>query len=202
MKSNLLKIVKFIQLTHEFQSVTRRIFVVGDSRRENDMEHSFQLALLAWYIADSEKLALDKNRLVQYALIHDLVEVYAGDTVPYGDKALLATKKEREYNAAQRLQKEVPEFKDLHRLIEKYEARTDKESKFVYALDKIIPIFNIYLDSGHTWQADGVTLDMLIAYKTDKVAFDERIKKYFDELVRILKKEEVNLFPGKVGHRK
>ena len=62
-------------------------------------------------------------------------------------------------------------------LIEQYEAREDKESRFVYALDKIQPMLNIYTDGGRTWKEKGVTIDMLVEYKKEKVKQDRREKR-------------------------
>ena len=189
------KILEFIRLTHNFQKVQRVLFVTGEDRKENDWEHSFQLTLLAWYMIDSQKMDLDISKAIRYALIHDLVEVYAGDTYVYTkDEERKASKKSREKESADRIEKEFPEFADLHKTIKDYEERGDRESRFVYALDKVIPVLNIYSDKGRTWKALGITLDMLIEHKTDKVALSPEVKKYFDELISLLRSKEKELF--------
>ncbi len=129
--------------------------------------------------------------LIKYALVHDFVEVYAGDTYFYRrSEKEEKDKNKREGDARERLIKEYPEFKEFCDLMTRYELREDDESRFVYALDKILPILNIYLDGGRSWKADNVTLDMLITGKKDKVAVSNEIKPYFDELVEILSKEK------------
>ncbi len=188
-------IIKFIELTHQFQAVERRVLVKGTDRYENDVEHCYQLAMLAWYIVDSEKLSLNKDLVMKYGMIHDLVEAYAGDTYIYEkDLSILNSKVEREAQAAQRLREEFPEFGELHQIIDDYEHRVDEESKFIYALDKIIPMLNIYLDGGETWQREEVSLQDLIDYKTDKVATSLQVQKYFEHLIGILKDQEAELF--------
>ncbi|HZZ99759.1 MAG TPA: HD domain-containing protein, partial [Candidatus Paceibacterota bacterium] len=140
---------------------------------------------------DSEKLKLDLAKAIKYALIHDFVEVYAGDTYFYGNRK---GKTARERRAAARIKKEFPEFKELHRLIEAYESKRDRESRFVYALDKIVPLYNVYLDNGRYWKKADVSLKILFDKKKSKVAKSPELVKYFDEMVALLRKEEGRLF--------
>jgi len=189
-------ILKFIKLTHKFQKVERKVFIIGQDRMENDFEHSYQLAMLAWYMVNVGNFELDKDKVIKYALIHDFVEVYAGDIDIYTqDKAgMKELKAKNEKEAQNRLKEEFSEFSDMNDLIELYEARNDKESRFVYALDKLIPIINIYLDKGRTWKEFNVTLDMMIKVKSGKVELDKDVKYYFDEMVKILKSDGPSLF--------
>ena len=195
---NLDNLLRFAELMHTLQSVKRATFVNGEDRKENDIEHQYQLAILAWYIIDSENLSFDKDLVIQYALIHDVVEVYAGDTYFFGDRT---GKEERERASAERLKIEFPEFKDLHVLIEKYERQEDRESKFVYALDKLVPVINIYLDKGRTWKHYGVTREMLVVNKAEKIKGSEEVKAYFDEMIIRLKEDEPELFAVHVGEQ-
>lgn len=192
------KLLGFARMLNELQAVERVIRVKDADRWENDMEHSYHLAMLAWYIVDTHKLALDRDKVFRYALAHDLVEVYAGDTYLYSeDKALLASKPERERLAAEQLAAEFPEVPEMHAAIVSYVLKDDSESRFVYALDKIEPIIKMYLDDGRTWKEKDVTLEMLYESKKDKVAFSPDISAYFDELMVLLRQEEERLFPPK-----
>jgi putative hydrolase of HD superfamily len=178
-----------------FGSVERTIDVSGRDRKENDIEHSYQLAMLAWYIADSNNLRLNKELLLKYALIHDLVEVYAGDTFLYSkDQNDHDTKKDREESARVRIEKEFPEFKDLHASILCYEKKEDKESMFVYVLDKLHPVFQIYLNDGKTWKSSRITLEMLIEKKGDKALLSDELLPYWEELLLLLQQKESHLF--------
>jgi len=188
-------LLKFIALTHEFQKVERRVHLAGRDHRENDSEHSYQLAMVAWYLIESADLShLDKELCIKYALIHDFVEVYAGDTYFFATNKERNDKKDREKLAINKLKKEWGQFEGLNKLIEKYEEKKDPESRFVYALDKILPIINIYLDDGRSWKIDNITLDILISKKTQKISISDEIKPYFEELIKILKKDESKLF--------
>ena len=75
-------------------------------------------------------------------------------------------------------------------LITQYEKREDEESRFIYALDKVVAPINIYLDGGKLWKVKGVTFDELLEQKTPKVAEHPEVKKYFDQLVVLLEKEK------------
>ncbi len=191
------KLLKFVELTQDFKAVRRKVILAKEEREENDAEHSFQLALVGWYIITKEKLPLNIELSMKYALSHDLVEVYAGDTpagLHKGYDEQLKTKHEREAKAAKQLKEKFPEFPELHKLIEDYEGRIDEESKFINALDKILPVINIYLDEGHSWKAHNISFDDLIENKTDKIAISPIIKKYFDEIVTILTENKEKLF--------
>lgn len=191
---NLKNILNFTAFTHKFQQVVRTIYVTGIDRDENDLEHVGQLALLAWYIAESEKLDLDQEKLIKYALAHDLVETYAGDTYFHTtDQALKDSKAEREANAAKRIRTEFSEFDDLHELIEAYEEKKDKEARFIYALDKMIPVLNIYLDHGRSWKRDKVTLEM-IRKKDEKIAESPELINAWMEFTKLLEEGKKDLF--------
>ncbi|MBP7060929.1 MAG: HD domain-containing protein [Candidatus Moranbacteria bacterium] len=192
------KLLGFAKVMNALQTVERVIRVKDSERWENDVEHSYSLAMLAWYIIDSQKLPLDREKVLCYALAHDLVEVYAGDTYIFSkDEALLESKGERERLAGERLVQEFPEVPEMHAAIRHYVAKDDAESRFVYALDKIEPLLKLYLDGGRTWKEKNVTLEMAYDSKVDKVALSPEIKAYFDELMVVLRKEEAQLFPPK-----
>lgn len=190
------KLLSFAKLLGELQTVERVIRVRGSERFENDQEHSYSLAMLAWYIVETDKLPFDQAKVLRYALAHDLVEVYAGDTYLYSeDKELLASKPQRERLAAERLCTEFAEVPKMHAAIRGYVTKEDAESRFVYALDKIEPMLKVYLDGGRTWHEKGISLDMLSRSKEDKVALSPEIKPYYDELMSLLSKNEPMLFP-------
>ena len=192
------QLLSFIKFTHAFQQVKRSIYATGEDRLENDAEHSFQLALVAWYLISSKKIDLDINLVIKYTIAHDLVEAYAGDTPNFG--AGVEMKKDkviREEQALERLQSEFPECKEIFDLIEHYEERKDNESKFVYALDKLISPLNIYLDQGASWFKNNVTIEEMIDNKRVRISEDEQILNLFDQLVNRLRKEEDKLFPKK-----
>ena len=193
MSMRLDQILDFVGFINRLQQVERRILIHNSERFENDLEHQYQLALVAWYLIKSEKLKLNLLKTIQYALAHDIVEIYAGDTWVFDDKHR-KTKIQRELAAVKKIQKEFPEFPNLPLIIKKYEARRDKESRFVYALDKLVPILNIYLDGGRNWKRQKVSLQKMVTKKLPMVTLSPIVRKYFDHIVLRLKKEEKKLF--------
>lgn len=189
------KALSFIRFTHAAHKVERVARVPGEERYATMVEHSWQLALLAWYLIETKKLPLDKEKVLMYALAHDLVETYAGDTYFYDENAQ-ETKQDREREAAEYIRDEFPDFKELHKAIQCYEQRGDDESKFIYALDKVIDPLNIYLEDGLLWREKGVTLQMLIEKKKEKVAVSKPVQALFDDLFEKLEKEQTRLFGG------
>ena len=151
--------------------------------------------MLADYIISLENLSLDRDKVLYYCLIHDLVEVYAGDTYKYStDKELINSKIQREIEAFEKIKSEFPEHKNLLKMIEAYETRLDEESRFVYALDKLQPVLNIYSDNGRSWKKGMVKLDQIISSKKDKFKFSPIVEKYWNELRELLEKNQHKLF--------
>lgn len=192
------KLLSFAKILNEFQKVERVIRVQGSDRWENDVEHSYDLAMLAWYILATTETTLNHDKVIRYALIHDFLEVYAGDTYNFStDASHVASKHDREAAAVVKLRETLSEFTELHEVIDAYEKRNDAESRFVYALDKIDPAIQTYLDNGRVWKEKNITIEMIYENKKDKVALSPEIKTYFDELMALLRKEEEKLFPKK-----
>ena len=189
----LTELLSFLKFTHSFQQIKRVIYTNGEDRNENDSEHSYQLAMICWFIIQTKELKLDTDKIIKYALVHDLVEIYAGDTYFYStDKNLQNSKQAREKTAFERIKKEFPKLKEIHKAIKGYEALKDEESKLVYAMDKMIPVLNIYLDKGRSWKRDKVTYEMART-KDDKIALSPPIFEEWIELIKILEKKS-NLF--------
>lgn len=189
------KLLGFAKILNEFQKVERVIRVKDSDRWENDVEHSYDLAMLAWYILSTTETTLDHDRVIRYALIHDFLEVYAGDTYNFStDVAHVGSKHEREAAAVVKLRETLAEFTELHEAIDAYEKRADAESQFVYALDKIDPLIQTYLDDGRVWKEKGITIEMVYENKKDRVALSPEIQAYFDEFMILLRKEEKKIF--------
>lgn len=160
------------------------MWVKGEEAYENDSEHSFQLAMIALYIIEENKLFLDAYKCMGLALVHDILEVHAGDTYIYGND--ISDKAEHETAAIERLKKDWPKQKLMHALIDEYEAKETAEAKFVYALDKLVPILNNYLDDGRNWKQDGITLSQLQSKKVNKISLDQGIAEYYQQIVGLL----------------
>ncbi len=187
-------VITFCELLLQFREVERNIQLPRRDQDENDAEHSYMLAMTAWYIATQAKLSLDVNLVIKYALAHDLIETYAGDTYIY-DAERTADKMEREHVAAEILRRNYPHFDELHELIERYEERADPEANFVYALDKVVPVIMVYIGEGNSWHRDNVTLRMLRDHKDAKVKASPEIAQLWQQLVDMLETKP-ELFPN------
>lgn len=185
------RLLEFHKLLEQFSQIER----IAHRRhhenfvQENDTEHSYNLAMMAWFLSPHFP-HLDRDLLIRIALVHDLVEIHAGDTYVYADAAALATKHEREMAALNTLRNDWADFPELIQLIATYEKREPEESKFVYALDKIMPLLMIYNADGYSWKKAGITLKRLDSVKRDKVALSADIAPYYDKLYDLLSKNQ------------
>ena len=190
---NLDSVLQFCRLLMQFQAVERYGAEAPKGFRENDAEHSYSLAMMSWYIISTAKLDLDLQKSIQYLLAHDLVEVYAGDTHAFGSSPQKASKILREDLALRMLGQEYPEFPILTELIHSYESRNDPESKFVYALDKIMPTIMIYLNQSSHYTIRQISFDEVVKYVEPKVALDPTVSGLWIEFKPRLK-AHTNLF--------
>ena len=180
-------LLDFVSFTHEIRKVKRAMWVLDEDQFENDSEHGYQLALTALFVIEEKNLNLNALHAMGLALVHDVLEVHAGDTPVYGNQAHIQTQKARETEAIMELKRQWPQMQLMHELIDEYEARDTNESKFIYALDKLLPILNNYLDEGRNWIRQGVSLDQLIAVKRGKIDLDPAIHDYYAQSLALLR---------------
>lgn len=135
------------------------IHLADNNQRENDVEHSYGLALTCWYLHPKIAPELDLGKILQYALAHDIVELHAGDTFVF-DEAGSATKERREREALEQICADWPDFTELTEYAAGYMDKVDEEAKFVKAVDKILPVIMIELSlvNDPFWERLGITL--------------------------------------------
>lgn len=179
--------------TMDFSKVERKVYKPQTESFETDSEHSFQLAMVCWYVNQKLSLGYSTEIILKYSLVHDLVEVYAGDTFFFDEKAR-EDKEDRERIALEKIAERFADFGEMIDSIKQYEAREDDESKFVYAMDKIIPLINIYLDSGRIWKEIGISYEKLIELKDSKVKISPEVYDLFLDLQNLLLLNKQNLF--------
>lgn len=185
--------IAFMQLLHNFQTVERVAHAPDKIRYENDIEHSYLLAMMAWYLIDSLHLDLDKPHVLEYALAHDMVEVYAGDTYIFDEEAK-KTKHDREEKARHRIASEFPEFPDLHATIAEYEKQSNNESRFVRALDKLLPVITNYIQEGRTWKEMMVTFEGMVENKRPRTAEHKEVGELFEQIADLTEKHKDRYF--------
>lgn len=150
--------IDFLIEVDKMKTVLRQTLLADGSRQENDAEHSWHFALAAMILREyacSEEV--DLFRVLKMALIHDLVEVYAGDTFAYDEQGYM-DKEAREEAAADRLFGLLPDDqgKEIRALWEEFDAMQTPDSLYASALDRLMPLLNNYLTQGHTWKKGNV----------------------------------------------
>ncbi|GAA4234554.1 HD domain-containing protein [Actinomadura meridiana] len=136
----------------------RRSPLIAANRRENDAEHSWHLALMVMVLAEYADGQIDVERTLQLVLLHDLVEIYAGDTFLY-DEVGARDQAEREQAAGDRLFALLPDDQcaEFRALWDEFEARSTPEARFAKAMDRLQPLLLNFNNRGGTWRTPGVT---------------------------------------------
>lgn len=150
------KVFDFIIEADKMKTVLRRSLIYDGSRRENDAEHSWHLAIMAVLFEKYAPFPINMEKVLKMTLVHDLVEIYAGDTFAY-DTVGYADKAEREKAAADKLFVISPEAEPLRALWEEFDAEQTNEAKYAASLDKVQPFLSNALNDGFTWIKNGVT---------------------------------------------
>lgn len=148
----------FLLELDKLKNIYRQTLVLHEDRAENDAEHSFHLAIMASVLAEHAAEPVDVLRTMQMVLIHDVVEIDAGDTYCY-DAEGYRDKAEREKKAADRLFSLLPEDQAARYrgLWEEFEARRTPEARFANALDRIQPMVLNFQKGGISWKKHGIT---------------------------------------------
>lgn len=144
----------FLREVDKLKSISRRTSLMDGSRQENSAEHSWHIALAAMVLVEHANVAVDLLRVIKLLLMHDIVEIDAGDTFAF-DMTAKESQAERENAAAARLfgllpPKQRDEFLGLW---EEFEAGETPEAKFAVALDRLMPVFQNFANQGGTWRA-------------------------------------------------
>ena len=157
---------QFVFLTEalKLSEILRQTLLPTSRRRENDAEHSWHLCLMVLVLAEHANEPVDPLRVLRMLLIHDLVEIDAGDTYAY-DTARMADQHEREARAADRIFGLLPadQGRELRAAWDEFEARQTPEARFAAAVDRLQPVLLNLLTDGVKWREHGVTLPKVIA---------------------------------------
>lgn len=157
------QIVDFCRLIDKEKFIQRRTYLTDGKRLENDAEHAWHMAVMALLLSEYSNEPIDLLKVVSIVLIHDLVEVYAGDTFAY-DIEGLKTQKERENAAAEKLFSALPE--DLavkfRSLWDEFEAWETPEARFAHSLDNFQPLMLQAATDGLSWAKEGRTLSQVL----------------------------------------
>ena len=157
------KQIQFILEIDKLKSISRRTYLLNAERLENTAEHSWHLAMMAMLLAEHANEPVNVSRVVRMVLVHDIVEIDAGDTYYYDPIGAL-DKADRERRAADRLFGLLPvdQGKELRDLWEEFEACQTPDSRFAAALDRFMPQLHNYHTKGKSWSEHGVTADRVL----------------------------------------
>ncbi len=156
--------IGFILEIDKLKGVQRRSYLIQGDRRENSAEHSWHLAMMAAVLTEHASAAVDVAKVLEMVLVHDVVEIDAGDVFCY-DVAGNVGKLDREKLAAERIFNLLPpdQSAKFRALWDEFEERRTPEARFAAALDRLMPLFHNYHAKGRGWQEHGVTEDQVIA---------------------------------------
>lgn len=179
------RLAELQQMIADFAKVKRMPHLADNGQPENDVEHSFGLALTCWYLQPKIAPELDLLKILQYALAHDIVELHAGDTFIF-DEENWATKDERERAALMQVESDWPDFPELANHARDYMDKVDDEAKFVKAVDKLLPVIMVELgEKDAFWNRHKITLKM---ERDNKVTIhvSNHVSPYYEKLIEWL----------------
>lgn len=193
---NLLKQIQFIKEIDQIKYIQRRTKLFNSDRYENDAEHSWHLAMMAMVLSEYSNEPVDVLKVVKMVLIHDIVEIDAGDTFIY-DTQKNHSNTEEELLAAQRIFGLLPkeQAEDFIAVWEEFEAGETHEAKFARAMDRLEPLLQNTSNNGGTWKEFDVSFEKVFQKKSIIKEGSDTIWNFAEQLLNesvekgILKKE-------------
>jgi putative hydrolases of HD superfamily len=157
--------IRFVGEIDKLKGVLRQTMLAGPGRRENSAEHSWHLAVMALALAEHAAPGTDIGRVTSMLLVHDVVEIDAGDLFVYAGAAQQARQEEAERAAADRIFALLPpdQAGRLRGLWDEFEERRTPEARFARALDRLQPMLANLQAGGGTWREHGITADQVLA---------------------------------------
>lgn len=181
MKERLEKQIDFILELDKMKNLYRQTYVLHEDRKENDAEHSWHIAIMAILLSEYANSEIDTAKVIKMLLLHDVIEIDAGDTYCY-DAVGNSTKAEREEKAARRIFGLLPEDQctEFYELWREFEDSVTKEARFAAVLDRLQPLMLNYTKGGISWQEHGIHKEQVL--KRNENYFGEA-----DELAELIR---------------
>jgi putative hydrolase of HD superfamily len=180
------KQMEFIVEIDKLKHIERQSALCDGTRQENDTEHSWHIALMALLLSEyANSIDIDLLKVIKMLLIHDLVEIYAGDTYAY-DLVSNTHKEKREREAAKRIFGILPDDQneEMLSLWEEFESMSTPEARLASALDKLQPLILGYNNKGWSWKKHGVASSQVIESKKDIAKGSEDLWEYAKSLIQ------------------
>ena len=175
----------FILEIDKEKNIFRQTHLSGHGRNENDAEHAWHMAIMAYLLQEYSNEKIDVARVMLMCLIHDVVEIDAGDTYAY-DAEGLKTQKAREEAAKERLYSMLPEDQkaDLVAIFDEFEERKTPEAKFARALDNLQPLLLNHSNGGGDWKNHDVTAEQVYGRQSRTREGSEKLFEVTDQILK------------------
>lgn len=185
MDERLQKQLDFILEIDKEKNIFRQTHLSGHGRNENDAEHAWHMAIMAYLLQEYSNERIDVARVMLMCLIHDVVEIDAGDTYAY-DAEGLKTQKAREEAAKERLYSMLPEDQkaDLVAIFDEFEERKTPEAKFARALDNLQPLILNNSNGGGDWKNHDVTAEQVYGRQSRTREGSEKLFEVTDQILK------------------
>ena len=184
--SRLLQIAEFCRTIDREKFVQRRTFLSDGERLENDAEHAWHMAVMALLLSEYSNEKVDVLKVVSILLVHDLVEVYAGDTFAYDEEGK-KSQRARELAAADRLFSQLPDdlCAKMRALWDEFEEWESPEAKFAHSLDNFQPLMLQHASGGRAWREGGRRLSEVLERNARSAQGSTRLWEFaFDNFIR------------------
>ena len=167
------------------KNIFRQTHLSGHGRNENDAEHAWHMAIMAYLLKEYSNESVDIGKVMLMCLIHDIVEIDAGDTYAY-DAESLKTQKAREDAAKDRIFSILPEEQkdELIKLFDEFEEFKTAESKFAHAMDNLQPLILNNSNGGGDWREHGVTAEQVYGRQSKTKLGSERLYDVIDRIIK------------------
>lgn len=178
-KERLEKQLAFCLEADKEKLIRRQTYISDGSRKENDAEHAWHMALMTLVLAEYANEEIDVLRTISMILMHDVVEIDAGDTYAYDEEAK-KSQKEREEKAASRIFAMLPEDqrKKFHELWEEFEAGETKEARFARTMDNLQPLMLNDATGGRSWSERGVRISQILKRNANTAKGSKQLWEY------------------------
>lgn len=177
--------INFIIEIDKCKNIIRQNFIIDGSRKENDAEHSWHMAMMCVLLSQYANEEIDVLKTMKMILIHDLVEIDAGDTYAYDDKNH-ETKKVRELAAADRIFNILPkdQASELRELWDEFEEGHTPEAKFACTMDRLQPLILNSNSDGKSWREHGVKVSQILKRNETTPEGSRELWAYAEKLIK------------------
>lgn len=185
MSERLEKQLEFILEIDKEKNIFRQTHLSGHGRNENDAEHAWHMAIMAYLLQEYANEKVDILKVIMMCLIHDVVEIDAGDTYAY-DEENLKTQKAREDAAKERIYSLLPDDQKqkLINLFDEFEDNQTPEARFAHVMDNLQPLLLNHSNDGGDWRAHQVSAKQIYKRQEKAKAGSERLYEVIDKIIQ------------------